>query len=192
MTNRLPNRLRPEPPTSPDARPWLSRRPAHFRRKHDRGFTLLELSIVIFIISVVAALAVPSLKQVQLNARSSAVMNDLRVFTGGLQAYAQARGDWPPGGSAPGELPAGTETYLRQKNWERPTPIGGRYTWALDSLQQGERHRAVIIISNVGNDTVTADRRQLEDIDRKIDDGDLETGNFRLGYRNYPVFVIEH
>ena len=34
--------------------------------------------------------------------------------------------------------------------------------------------------------------QQLTDIDHKIDDGDLDTGTFRLGYRNQPVFVIEH
>lgn len=189
MSGLPPNRL-PSAPAKPP-RP-VSHRRLGFRHDSKRGFTLLELSVVVFIISVVAALAVPHFKQAQLNARSSAVMNDLRVFTGGFQAYAQSRGDWPPGSGAPGELPAGTETYLRQTNWERTTPIGGRYTWALNSLQQGERHRAVIVIASVEDNTVTADRRQLEDLDRKMDDGDLETGNLRLGYRNYPVFIIEH
>lgn len=155
------------------------------------AFTILELSIVIFIISVVAALAIPALKQAQLNARSSAVINDLRVFASGVAAYAQARGDWPPDGAS-GELPGGTESFIRRTDWERTTPIGGRYTWAINSLHQGERHRAVILISTEGENKVTEDRKQLEDIDRKLDDGDLETGNFRLGYRNYPIFIIEH
>ena len=34
--------------------------------------------------------------------------------------------------------------------------------------------------------------KQLTDIDTKLDDGNLSTGNFFLGYRNYPVFVLEH
>ena len=169
-----------------------SSRHSGFPMNAEAGFTMLELSIVVFIISVVAALAVPALKQAQLNARSSAVINDLRVFTAGLQAYAQARGDWPAGDSAPGEIPAGTESYLNRTSWERTTPIGGLYTWDTNSLQQGERHRAVIILSSAGDNKVTADRRQLEDIDRKFDDGDLATGNFRLGYRNFPVYIIEH
>lgn len=161
-------------------------------RRAARGFTLLELSIVLFIISVVAALAVPAFKQVQLNARSGAVMNDLRVFTGAFQAYAHDRGDWPPGDGTPGGTPSAMQGYLGVTSWERVTPIGGRYVWAPNTLQQGERYRAAIVISTVADNRVTADRKQLDDIDRKIDDADLDTGNFRLGYRNYPVFVIEH
>ena len=30
------------------------------------------------------------------------------------------------------------------------------------------------------------------DLDRRIDDGSLDTGNLRLGFRNYPVYVLEH
>jgi hypothetical protein len=84
------------------------------------------------------------------------------------------------------------EGYLRATNWSRPTPIGGHYTWAPNSLHQGERYRAAIVISTVTGQPVTEDRHQLLDLDRKIDDGNLETGNLRLGFRNYPVFVLEH
>lgn len=192
MSGMPRRRLRPgltKPPGLPRS---PSPRRFDFCPDGEAGFTLLALSIAILIISLVAALAVPSLKQVRLNARSSAVIDDLRAFARGLQAYGQARGDWPPGGAAPGELSPGMQAYLTQTDWERTTPIGGRYAWAVNSLQQGERHRAVIVLASLGKNKVTADRRQLEDIDRKLDDGDLETGNFRLGYRNYPVFVIEH
>ncbi len=152
----------------------------------------MELSVVLFIISVVAALGVPAFKRITLNARSAAAINDLRVFAGAFQSYAHDRGDWPAATGVPGEIPPGMQNYLSATNWEKATPIGGAYTWAENSLQQGERYRAVLIISSVGDNIVTADRQQLTDIDHKIDDGNLETGNFRLGYRNQPVFVIEH
>lgn len=156
------------------------------------GFTLLELSVVVFIISFIVALAVPALKKIQTEARSTAVANDLRVFAGVLQTYVHERGDWPPGNSEPGVFPAGMEGYLRETNWSRTTPIGGRYTWAPNTLQQGERYRAAIVLSSVADSVVTADKNQLIDLDRKLDDGSLDTGNFRLGYRNFPVFVLEH
>ncbi len=170
----------------------LCRRGLQPRGDRCAGFSLVELSVVFFIISVVAALAVPGLKHVQTNARSAAVINDLRVFSSGLQSYAHDRSDWPPATGTPGELPAGTQTYLPATAWTQPSPIGGAYTWATNSLQQGERYRAAILISNTATSKVTSDRQQLVDIDRKLDDGNLETGNFRLGYRNQPVFVIEH
>lgn len=148
--------------------------------------------MVVLIIGILAAVSVPALMKSRLNARSSVVMNDLRVYAGAFQAYAQEHGDWPPGGGAPGTFPAGMEGYLSQTNWSRLTPIGGYYQFATQSPQLGGRYAAVIVIATVGSDQVTSDSIQLSDIDRKLDDGNLNTGNFFLGYRNYPVFVLEH
>jgi len=150
------------------------------------------LSVVVLIIGILAAAAVPALKKNAINARSSAVMNDLRVYAGAFQAYAQEHGDWPPGGGAPGVFPAGMDGYLSQTNWSRTTPIGGNYQFATQSPQQGNRYAAVIIISSTANNPVSSDVIQLSDIDAKLDDSNLATGNFFLGYRNYPVFVLEH
>jgi hypothetical protein len=119
-------------------------------------------------------------------------MNDLRVYSGAFQAYAQEHGDWPPGGGAPGAFPAGMDGYLSQTNWTRVSPIGGYYQFATQSPQGGGRYAAVIIIASSGSNNVTSDVKQLTDIDTKLDDGNLNAGNFFLGYRNYPVFVLEH
>ncbi len=152
----------------------------------------MELSVVVFIISVLAALGVPAVKKVNLEARSVAVVNDLRVFSSAFQSYTHEKGDWPAGNSAPGAFPAGMEGYLGPTAWQRVTPIGGLYTWDPNSPQQGERYRAVIVLASAAGHPVTADLAQLLDLDRRIDDGDLSSGNFRLGFRNYPVFVLEH
>jgi type II secretory pathway pseudopilin PulG len=148
--------------------------------------------VVVLIIGMLAAVAVPQLKKNMISARSSAVMNDLRVYSGAFQAYAQEHGDWPPGGGAPGVFPPGMDGYLSQTNWSRTTPIGGNYQFATQSPQAGGRYAAVNIIASTLNNAVSSDSNQLSDIDRKLDDGNLTTGNFFLGYRNYPVFVLEH
>jgi prepilin-type N-terminal cleavage/methylation domain-containing protein len=158
----------------------------------EAGFSLLELSVVVFIISVIAAFAVPALKATLLESRARAVANDLRVYAAAFQAYAQEKGDWPPGDAVPGAFPTGMLGALGKTNWERPTPLGGHYTWAPNSLHAGERYHAAIVLSSTLTTEVSSDKRQLLEIDRTLDDGDLETGNFRLGYRNFPVFVIEH
>jgi hypothetical protein len=137
-------------------------------------------------------LGVPALKKVNLEARSVAVVNDLRVFSSAFQSYTHEHGDWPPGNGAPAAFPAGMEGYLGATSWQRPTPIGGLYTWDPNSTQQGERYRAVIVLSSSTGQPVTTDLAQLLDLDRRIDDGDLAAGNFRLGFRNYPIFVLEH
>ncbi len=161
-------------------------------RPHTAGFTLLELSIVVLLISLLAALAVPALVNARLAARSAAVANDLRAFAGAFQNYAHDRGDWPPGNGTPGAFPAGMEGYLGATGWQRVTPIGGLYSWDPNSTQQGERYRAVIVIATADGHPVSSESAQLLDLDRRVDDGDLDAGNFRLGYRNYPIFVLEH
>lgn len=163
-----------------------------WRSCSEAGFTLVELSVVVFLISLLAALGVPALKKANLEARSVTVVNDLRVFSAAFQTYAHDRGDWPPGNGTPGAFPAGMEGYLGPTAWQRVTPIGGHYTWDPNSTQQGERYRAVIVLASANGHAVTSDLAQLVDLDRRADDGDLATGNFRLGFRNYPVFVLEH
>lgn len=179
--------MRIAPPASNHVRP--SRRLA---RPLAAAFSLVEVSVAILIISVLAALAVPSWKKSLVSAHATAVVNDLRVFAGAFQAHAHARGDWPAAALQPGAFPLGMEGYLAETSWRRPTPVGGLYTWATDTVQQGERYRAAVLILSDGENHVTSDRRLLLDIDRKIDDGNLETGNFRLGFRNQPVFVLEN
>ena len=84
------------------------------------------------------------------------------------------------------------EPYLNAAKWSRTTPIGGHYQWDTHSRQSGETFAAVIVIGPSAGSPVTSDSVQLRDIDRKLDDGRLSSGKFFLGYRNCPVFVLEH
>jgi len=181
---------RPPPSRPPPA--VAGRFPLRPRRPSPAGFSLLGLSVALFLISVLAALAVPVFKRIQTHARSGAAIDHLRVFAGAFQKHASERGDWPAVSAAPGEIPPGMQPYLSATAWTQPSPIGGAYTWAANSLQLGERYRAILVISSQGANKVTTQRQQLVDIDRRIDDGDLATGKFRLGYRHQPFFVIEH
>ena len=51
------------------------------------GFTLIELLIVVAIIAILAAIAVPNFLEAQIRARVSRVKNDLRTFGVALEAY---------------------------------------------------------------------------------------------------------
>lgn len=125
------------------------------------------------------------------HARAHAIEKDLNAFSEAFQACALQLGDWPPGDGAPGAVPPAATDYLRDTSWRRRTPIGGRYAWDPGSLHHDVRHRAVIVIASTPNNPVGAGLRQLRIIDEKIDDGDLATGNFFLGHRDEPVFVLE-
>jgi prepilin-type N-terminal cleavage/methylation domain-containing protein len=156
-----------------------------------RGFTLVEISVVVLIIGLVASIAVPQIRKSIVIARSEALINDLRVYSQAYQHYMQEKGDWPPGSSSPGVAPAGMGEYLNQTNWAQKTPVGGLYQWETRVLHNGQRIQAAISVVSSGDNEVTTDRIQLEDIDRRIDDGNLDTGSFRLGFENQPLFIIE-
>ncbi len=180
---------------TPPAHPSLSSAPGSgrpLRRPGGSRIGLLHVSVVILVLSLVAAVVVPALQAISVKSRGRAVTRDLRAFLAAFQTYAREKGDWPDAEAVPGKYPPGMKPLLEKSNWTKSTPIGGRYLWAPNSLHQGERHRAAIVLISTPASPVSVDRQQLREIDRLIDDGDLDRGTFRLGYRNFPVFVIEH
>lgn len=161
------------------------------RIHNSRGFSLVELAVVVTIISILAALALPISQKLFFRTRSTAVQNDLRVFASAFQAYANEHGDWPAGDGTPAAYPPGMEGFLGPTAWKNRTAIGGHYAWDPDSTQLGGHYRAAIVIMSTSGEPVIDDIRQLQDLDDRIDDGNLATGNLILGYQNMPVYVLE-
>jgi len=168
--------------------PWP---PERVRWRGIKAFTLLEIGVATLLVGLLAVVAVPQGKKLIVAARSEAVIDDLRGFTRAFQAYLREKGDWPPGQVTPGEMPTGMAGYLPSSNWAKITPIGGYYRWEKNQKHNDRTVRAAIVISSKGRVKVTADRIQLEDIDRKCDDGNLATGSFLLGFANAPLYILE-
>lgn len=162
------------------------------RPRSIRGFTLVEIMVVVTLISLIAMLSVPTMQKIRRKARATAIANDFRVFATAFMTYSQENGAWPVE-TAAGITPAGMDPYLRGGAWPRVTPMGGRYNWEnLQLHQAGFRPRAAIAITSTGDSPILVDASQLTAIDEAIDDGDLTTGNFRVGAGNAPLFVIEN
>lgn len=155
------------------------------------GFTLVEIMVVVVLISLLTMLAVPTMQKIRRKARASAIANDFRVYATAFQTYSHENGAWPAE-SAVGVMPTGMDVYLKDGAWTRATPMGGHYNWENNQLHQnGFRPRAAIAITTTADAALLVDAEQLLYIDVAIDDGDLTTGNFRLGSGNGPLFVIE-
>ncbi len=56
-------------------------------RSHTRGFTLLEMMIVIMIIALMALIAVPQLANNRRTAQRSGCLNNLRLINANVQQY---------------------------------------------------------------------------------------------------------
>ena len=65
------------------------------------GFTLIELLIVVAIIAILAAIAVPNFLEAQTRAKVSRVKNDQRALATALESYAVDHNDYIPSSEAP-------------------------------------------------------------------------------------------
>jgi general secretion pathway protein G len=75
----------------------LGRSPDHpITRSPDQGFTLLELLVVMTIIGILAAIAVPALRDSPQRARESTLREDLFTFRTVIDQYHGDKGSYPP------------------------------------------------------------------------------------------------
>lgn len=137
--------------------------------------------IVVVIIGLLAALALPAFQRVHRNAQVSRAANDLRVFAQAFETYATEHGGWPPNAGA-GVVPPALAGDLKVGTWRADTAIGGRWNW--DRANFG--FAAGISIVNF-----TVPDAQLEQIDARIDDGNLSTGLFQKISANRVTLILE-
>ncbi|RJP19044.1 MAG: prepilin-type N-terminal cleavage/methylation domain-containing protein [Candidatus Omnitrophota bacterium] len=63
----------------------------------NHGFTLIELLIVVAIIGILAAIAVPNFINAQIRAKVARTMSDIRSISTALEMYNTDKGDYPEG-----------------------------------------------------------------------------------------------
>ena len=76
-----------------------------------RGFTLVELMLVVVIISILAGLAIPNYRVVVIKARAADVLGRIRVVELGVHSYLGENNAWPDE-SAVSVVPTGLDGFL--------------------------------------------------------------------------------
>lgn len=159
-----------------------SHRPGH---SYSRGFTLVEIMVVVVIIGLLAALAVPAYQRVKRRSQNSTVVNGLRVFSQAFETYQSQNGAWPAN-VGPSVVPPGMNSAdLKTSTWKSAPAIGGEWNWDYFPTKPFG-FTAGISLSNF-----TCDDAQLAEIDAMIDDGNLSTGLFQKVAGNRATYILE-
>lgn len=137
-----------------------------------RGFTLVEILIVVVILGVLAAIVTPSLAGASREAQVGAFITELKIFADEAELYTARTGQFiadAGSGNFPPELAGGR---LQADDWENGTPLGG--VWDVELNENG-------ITSGVGVHFQGDNPGDafMADVDARFDDGNLATGVFR-------------
>ena len=103
-------RLRSQEPSKPRSRP---------QRPGSAGFTLIELLVVVAVIGLLASIAIPSLMDALLKAKTNKAVSSLKTFRDAMTRYAADTGSYP----AQGALNLSTLSALQPSYLSHTQPV---------------------------------------------------------------------
>ncbi len=96
------------------------------QRLNQKGFTLVELMVVIAILGILAAIAIPRFGDATATANTAKIQADLRTIDAAIVMYQAQRGSDPTGIGAAGDAATATTLMGAGLLVEPPTPPSGK------------------------------------------------------------------
>ncbi len=155
------------------------------RTSNQRGFTLVEIMIVVTIIGILVTLALPAFERIQLRTRGTAFLNDGRVFSEAFIRYAQENGEFPRNQRGRENFPPAMEGYIKEEVWTRTTPLGGNYSWDdyRGSARSGHQGSIMVLRSNMT-------MREMRLLDTWLDDGNIQSGTIQVRSAGATIYYV--
>jgi len=125
-------------------------------RKNQKGFTLVELMIVVVIIGILAALAIPRFMRATTKSKQSEAKQILKQIYTMQHAYRQEKDVyWIPGGPASAAAPTAFATLGVDVG------LSARYTYTITSTDAGATNFTAVATSGILDDDLPVDIWQI-------------------------------
>lgn len=147
-----------------------------------KGFTLIELMIVVIIIGILAAIAIPKYVDVTKKAEAARVISDFRVILAAVQMCLAETGEYPPD-YYPGGVPYMLRPYLADGfSFDLRPSMDVRYDWENWFINGKPKHPHTGIL--YGLSVTTTDIALINAIE------ELYGGGFQYSLNSNYTFVI--